>query len=209
MSRRRWRRRVADERSARGLHRDGGGLLPGEPDERDVVERGNQPVADDGVDGQARFGGELVTLIADSVSARSGTSTSARKPSLPRFTPRTGERCRSASRIAPASCRRRPGCTRSARRRSSSAVTASAVQASLLTSVSMPRTSMFRWAAESRIDPTAPLQSRSGAAPCGRRACQREPMARGRSPRAYPSRFCMASSYRRIRPGVRRAAGLA
>ena len=38
--------------------------------------------------------------IADSAAASSGTSTSARNPSLPRFTPSTGNRCPSASRMA-------------------------------------------------------------------------------------------------------------
>ena len=54
--------RVAHERAPRGFHRDGGGLLPGKPDERDVVERRDQLASDDGIDGQARFGGELVVL---------------------------------------------------------------------------------------------------------------------------------------------------
>src|SRR5437762_261634 len=38
--------------------------------------------------------------MAESAAGRSGTSTSARKPSLPRFTPSTGARCPSASRTA-------------------------------------------------------------------------------------------------------------
>ncbi len=41
-----------------------------------------------------------LSSMADSAPASSGTSTSARKPSLPRFTPSTGARCRSASRSA-------------------------------------------------------------------------------------------------------------
>jgi hypothetical protein len=49
--------RVADERVRRGPHRDGGRLVPGEPDERDVVERRHGSVPDDRVDRQPGFGG--------------------------------------------------------------------------------------------------------------------------------------------------------
>src|ERR1700744_232258 len=101
--------------------------------------------------------------MADSASGRSGTSTSARKPSLPRFTPSTGYRCRSARRMARSIVPSPPRLTsRSARWRSSSALTASAVQAILRISLSMPRTSICRRAAPSQMAATAPLQSRSG-----------------------------------------------
>jgi hypothetical protein len=49
--------RVADERARRGPHRDGGRLVPGEPDERDVVERRHGSVPDGRVDRQPGFGG--------------------------------------------------------------------------------------------------------------------------------------------------------
>jgi hypothetical protein len=52
--------RVADERVAPGPHRHRARLVAGEPDERDVVERRDGPVADHGVDGQPGFGGEGV-----------------------------------------------------------------------------------------------------------------------------------------------------
>jgi hypothetical protein len=49
--------RVADEPLPRGAHRHGRGLVAGEPDERDVVERRDDLLADDRVDGQPGFGG--------------------------------------------------------------------------------------------------------------------------------------------------------
>ena len=101
--------------------------------------------------------------IADSASGRSGTSTSARNPSLPRFTPSTGNCCRSASRMARSTVPSPPMLTsRSARCRSSSAVTGLALQASLDSSLSMPSTSIPRWSAQSSTEATAPPQSRSG-----------------------------------------------
>src|ERR1700677_2128926 len=101
--------------------------------------------------------------MADRALARSGTSTSARKPSLPRFTPRTGALSRSASLIARSIVPSPPRLTtRSARRRNSSLVTGSAVHRSLLSSLSMPMTWIPRRSAQSRIAPTAPPQSRSG-----------------------------------------------
>jgi hypothetical protein len=54
--------RVADERLTRGPHLDGRRLAPGEPVARDVVERRDDLVADDRVDGQAGFGGEGVLV---------------------------------------------------------------------------------------------------------------------------------------------------
>src|ERR1700722_129352 len=101
--------------------------------------------------------------MADRALARSGTSTSARNPSLPRFTPRTGALSRSASLIARSIVPSPPRlATRSARRRNSSLVTGSAVHRSLLSSLSMPMTWIPRRSAQSRIAPTAPPQSRSG-----------------------------------------------
>jgi hypothetical protein len=83
--------------------------------------------------------------MADSASGRSGTSTSARNPSLPRFTPSTGNRCRSASRMARSMVPSPPMLTsRSARCLSSSAETGVALQASLDSSLSTPRTSIPR-----------------------------------------------------------------
>jgi len=49
--------RVTDERVPRGAHGDGGRLVPGEPDERDIVERRDDPVPDERVDRQPGFGG--------------------------------------------------------------------------------------------------------------------------------------------------------
>jgi hypothetical protein len=54
--------RVADEPAPRGAHRHGRRLVAGEPDERDVVERRDDPLADDRVDGQPGFGGEGVPV---------------------------------------------------------------------------------------------------------------------------------------------------
>jgi len=83
--------------------------------------------------------------IADSASGRSGTSTSARNPSLPRFTPSTGNRCRSASRMARSMVPSPPMLTsRSARSRSSSGDTGLALQASRDSSLSRPMTSIPR-----------------------------------------------------------------
>jgi len=48
--------RVADERVPHGAHGDGRGLVPWVPDERDVVERRDDPVPDGRVDGQPGFG---------------------------------------------------------------------------------------------------------------------------------------------------------
>ena len=101
--------------------------------------------------------------IADRASGRPGTSTSARNPSLPRLTPSTGNFCRSASRMARSMVPSPPMLTsRSARCRSSSADTGLALQASLDSSLSMPRTSIPRWSAQSSTEATAPPQSRSG-----------------------------------------------
>jgi hypothetical protein len=55
--------RVADERVARGPHLHGRGLAAGEPDERDVVERRDDLLVDDRVDGQPGFGG--VGMLVD------------------------------------------------------------------------------------------------------------------------------------------------
>ena len=103
--------------------------------------------------------------MADSAPGRSGTSTSARKPSLPRFTPSTGARCRSASRIARSIVPSPPRLTsRSERWPSSAAVTAIAAQFSLLISASMPRT----WAPCARPSPgRRPPPRRSHAADAG------------------------------------------
>jgi hypothetical protein len=49
--------RVADEPASCGAHRHGRGLVAGEPDERDVVERRDDLLADDRVDRQPGFGG--------------------------------------------------------------------------------------------------------------------------------------------------------
>jgi hypothetical protein len=101
--------------------------------------------------------------IADSASGSWGTSTSARNPSLPRFTPSTGNRCRSASRMARSMVPSPPMLTRrSARWRISSADTGVALQATRDSSLSMPRTSIPRWSAQSSTEATAPPQSRSG-----------------------------------------------
>jgi hypothetical protein len=54
--------RVADERVACRPHRHVRGLMAREPDERDVVERRDDLLADDRVDGQSGFGGEGVPV---------------------------------------------------------------------------------------------------------------------------------------------------
>jgi hypothetical protein len=54
--------RVTDERMPGGAHRDGRGFVAGEPDERDVVERRDDPVPDHRIDGQPGFGGEGVPV---------------------------------------------------------------------------------------------------------------------------------------------------
>jgi hypothetical protein len=54
--------RVADEPASCGADRYGRGLVAGEPDERDVVERRDDLLADDRVDGQPGFGGEGVLV---------------------------------------------------------------------------------------------------------------------------------------------------
>ncbi len=106
---------------------------------------------------------KVCSSIADSASGSWGTSTSARNPSLPRFTPSTGNRCRSASRMARSMVPSPPMLTsRSARWRISSADTGVALQASRDSSLSMPRTSIPRWSAQSSTEATAPPQSRSG-----------------------------------------------
>jgi len=139
--------------------------------------------------------------MADSASGSWGTSTSARKPSLPRFTPSTGNRCRSASRMARSMVPSPPMLTsRSARSRSSSADTGVALQATLDSSVSMPRTSIPRWSAQSSTEATAPPQSRSG--------CSTNPTTcmpsryRGR-PRARSGREQLHDPGRRVVPGRR------
>ena len=54
--------RVTDEPVPRGPHRHGGDLLPGEPDERHVVERRDDPFPDNRVDGQPGFGGVVIRV---------------------------------------------------------------------------------------------------------------------------------------------------
>src|SRR6266487_1797814 len=101
--------------------------------------------------------------MADSAPGRPGTSTSARNPSLPRFTPRTGASCRSASRMARSIVPSPPRLTtRSQRRPSSSAVTGTAAQFSLLISVSMPKTAICLRAAQPSTASTASAESRWG-----------------------------------------------
>src|SRR5215470_6646161 len=101
--------------------------------------------------------------MADSAAGRSGTSTSARNPSLPRFTPSTGARCRSASRSARSIVPSPPRLTtRSDRWPSSAAGTAIAAQFSRRISVSMPSTwTPLRWA-QPRTASTASAESRAG-----------------------------------------------
>ena len=96
--------------------------------------------------------------MADSAPGSSGTSTSARKPSLPRLTPSTGARCRSASRMARSIVPSPPRLTsRSERRPSSSGVTAIALQCSRTISSLIPRTWVLFCAAQSRTAFTALL----------------------------------------------------
>src|SRR5579859_6781339 len=101
--------------------------------------------------------------MADSAAGTSGTSTSARNPSLPRLTPSTGARCPSASRMARSMVPSPPRLTsRSERVASSAGGTATAEQLSRLISCSMPRTSTPLRCAQFRIAVTASAESRSG-----------------------------------------------
>src|SRR5208282_1309769 len=100
---------------------------------------------------------------AESASGRSGTSISARNPSLPRFTPSTNALCWSASRMARSIVPSPPRLTmRSERRPSSSGVTPIAAQLSLPISELMPKTLMDLRMAQSRMAFTASAESRSG-----------------------------------------------
>jgi hypothetical protein len=75
-------------------------FLTGKPDERDVVERGDQLVSDHGVDGQARFGGELVIVDRGERVGQVGHVDFGQESELAQVHPEDGDRCRSASRMA-------------------------------------------------------------------------------------------------------------
>src|ERR1700759_4470706 len=101
--------------------------------------------------------------IAVRAAGRSGTSTSARKPSLPRLTPSTGARCPSASRMARSMVPSPPRLTsRSTWRPSSSSLSGSAAQLSRVSSAALPYTLMSRWAAQLSTASTASAESRWG-----------------------------------------------
>jgi len=84
--------RVADERVARGPHRDGGRLVAGEPDERDVVDRRDDPVPDDRVDGQPGFGGEGVLVDRGQRAGQVGHVHLGQEPQLAQVDPEHRER---------------------------------------------------------------------------------------------------------------------
>ena len=84
---------------------------PGHPDHGDVVERDRGRAVEVDLDRHPGLDRAAVRAsISASAAGRSGTSTSARKPSRPRLTPSTGAPVRLGQPHAPAaSCRRRPG----------------------------------------------------------------------------------------------------
>jgi len=77
---------------ARGPHRDGGRLVAGEPDERDVVERRDDPVPDDRVDGQPGFGGEGVLVDRGQRAGQVGHVHLGQEPQLAQVDPEHRER---------------------------------------------------------------------------------------------------------------------
>jgi hypothetical protein len=83
--------RVADEPPPRGPHRHGRRLVPGEPDERDVVERRDDLLADHRVDGQPGFGAEGVPVDRGQRVGQVGHVHLGQEPQLAQVHPEHGE----------------------------------------------------------------------------------------------------------------------